>query len=83
MSGLRAVDLYHDLDFRDHQQEFSEPLPLVEPMTHTPLEVNKIFIASNIEKLTQNYDALHELPTEQFDKSKLSLENSSPTDIPQ
>ena len=49
MSRLRAVGLYHDLDLKDHQQEFSapyEPLPPVEQVTHTP----------NTEKLTQNYN---------------------------
>ena len=33
LSRLRTVGLYHDLDFKDHQQEFSvlfEPLPPVE-----------------------------------------------------
>ena len=30
-----------------------------------------------------NYDALHDLPTPQTDKAKLSLENISPADIPQ
>ena len=85
LSRLRAVGLYHDLDFNDHQQEFSalfELLPPVEPATHTPLEVNEIFIASNIEKLTQNYDAIYNLPTAETDEPKLSLENISPTDIP-
>ena len=43
VSRLRAVGLYHDIDLKDHQQEFSipfEPLPPVKPVTHTPLEVN-------------------------------------------
>ena len=52
------------------------------PVTHTPLQVNEIFIAPNIEKLTQNDDALHDLPTAQTDEAKLSLENASPTEIP-
>ena len=80
------MGLYHDLDFKDHQQEFSapfEPLPPVEPVTHIPLKVNEIFIAPNIEKHVQNYDALHDLPTAQTDEAKLSLKNVSPTDIPQ
>ena len=79
MSRLRAVGFYRDLDFKDDQQEFSAPF---EPMTHTPLEINEDFIASNIENLVQNYEALHDLPTAQTDKAKLSPENASPTDIP-
>ena len=50
-------------------------------MTHTPLEVNEIFIAPDTEKLTENYDPLHDLPTVQTDKTELSLENPSPADI--
>ena len=42
----------------------------------------KFFIASDIEKLATNYDALHDLPTLQMDKANLSLENASPADIP-
>ena len=64
MLRLRAVGLYHDLDFKDHQQEFSAPfeqLPPGELMTHMPLKVNEVFIAPNIEKLTQNYDTLHDM----------------------
>ena len=51
VSRLRAVGLYHDIDLKDHQQEFSapfEPLPLAEPATHMLLEVNEAFIAPNI-----------------------------------
>ena len=55
----------------------------VEPVTNVPLEVNKIFIAPNVDKLMQNYNALHDLPTAQTDKAKLSLQNVSPTYIPQ
>ena len=47
-----------------------------------PLEVDEIFIVPNIEN-TQNYSALCDLPIVQTDKAKLSLENTSPTDIPQ
>ena len=68
VSRLRAVGLYHDPDFKDHQQEFSgpfEPLPPVEPVTHVSLDVNEVFIAPNVEKLAQNYDASHDLPTTQ------------------
>ena len=86
VSRLRAGGLYHGLDFYDHQQEFStpfEPLPPVEQTTPMPLEVNEIFIAPNIEKHTQNYEALHDLPTARTDKAKLSLENAWPMDIQQ
>ena len=48
-----------------------------------PLEVNEIFIAPNIEKLAQKYDALYDLPIAQTDEAKLPLENMSPADIPQ
>ena len=86
MSRLRAVGLYHDLYFKYHQQEFSatfQPLPPYEPATYMPLEVNEIFTAPNIEKLMQNYNALHDIPIAQTDKAKLCLENVSPTDIAQ
>ena len=82
---LRAVGLYHDLDFTDHHKEFSTllvSLPPVEPMTHTPLEGNEVFITPNVEKFTEYYDTLHDLPNEQTDKLKLSLENASPADNP-
>ena len=84
MSRLRAIGLYHNLNSKDHQQKFSspfEPLPPVEQVTHMPIEVNYIFIAPNIEKVTQNYNALHDLPTVQMEKADLSLETTSPTDI--
>ena len=61
---LRAVGIYHDLDFKDHQQELSipfNPLPPVEQSTHTPIEVNEVFIAPDIENLMQNYDMLKTL----------------------
>ena len=85
MWRLRGVGLYQDFDFKDHQQEFSapfEPLPPVEPATHMSIEVNEIFITPNIEKWTQNFNALHDLPTTQADKARMSLENVSPADIP-
>ena len=66
VSRLRAVSLYHDIDLKDHQQEFSapfEPLPTVEPTTHMPLEMNEVFIAFYVEKLVLTYDALHHIPT--------------------
>ena len=53
ISRLRAVGFYHDIDLKDHQQEFSVPfelLPPVEPATHMLLEVNEVFIAPNIKK---------------------------------
>ena len=52
VSRLRAVGLYHDLDFKDGQQELGapfKPLPPVEQSTHIPIEVNEIFITYNIE----------------------------------
>ena len=58
-----------------------EPLPPVEPMTHISLEVNEVFINHNVEKLMQNYDALHNLTTKQTDEAKLSLENAPPIHI--
>ena len=62
VSRLRAVGLYHDLDFKDHQQEFSA-LPPVVSATHMPLVMNEVFIAPNIETLAQNNNVLHDLPT--------------------
>ena len=86
-SRLKDVGIYHDIDQDDYQQEFNtpfEPLLLVEPVTHTPVEVNKVVTAPDIERITQAYDTLHDSLTEQSgDKVKLSLENASPTDIPQ
>ena len=85
VSRLRAVGLYHDLQSKDYQQEFSSPFKPLSPVkqsTHMPIEVIEIFIALDIEKLTQNYDALHDLLTAQMDKAELSLENASPTNIP-
>ena len=87
VSRLQAVGLYCDFDLIDHQQEFStpfEPLCPVEPVTHTPLEVNEAFITPDIERLTQAYITLHNSPTAQTgDDIKLSLENVPPADIPQ
>ena len=57
-------------------------MPLVEQVTHTPIKVNEIFIAPDIEKLPTDYDTLHDLLTVQTDNGNLSLENASPTDIP-
>ena len=57
VSRLRAVGLYHYPDSKDHQLEFNSPfvpLPPVEQVTHTSIEVNEIFIAPDIEKLTKN-----------------------------
>ena len=47
-----------------------------------PIKVNEIFIAPNIEELTQNYQTLHDLLTAETNKAELSLENESSTDIP-
>ena len=41
VSRLRVVGLYHNLDSKDFQQEFSspfEPLPPVEQVTHMPIQ---------------------------------------------
>ena len=77
VSRLRVVGLHHNLDSKDHQQEFKlpfEPLPPVEQATHMPIQVNEIFIAPDIEKLTTNYDALHDLPTVQRQCTSVSRE---------
>ena len=70
---------------KDYQQEFStpfEPFSPVEPVNHTPLEVNEVFIAPDIERLMQTYDTFHDLHTALTnDDIKLSLENALPTDI--
>ena len=42
-------------------REFStpfEPLPPVEPVTHTPSEVNEVVIMPDIERLMQAYEHL-------------------------
>ena len=87
VSRLKAEGICHDIHSDYHQQEFStpfEPLPPVEPVTHTLVGVNVVIITPDIERPAQAYDTLHDLPTEQTgDNVKLSLENASPTDIPQ
>ena len=54
MSRLRALGLYHDLDFKDGQQELGTPfkpmLP-VEQITHTPIEVHELFVKPDIANL--------------------------------
>ena len=85
MSGLRAVALYQDLNFKDGQQEPRTPFELLSPVeqsTHTPIEAQEIFIIPNIEDLMQNYNTQKTLPVTQTEESKLSLENPSPEDIP-
>ena len=76
---LRIVGLYHDLDFKDGQQELRttfEPLPPVKQSTHTPIEIHEMFFKPNIENLTQNDNALKTLPVTQTEESKLSLDNT-------
>ena len=54
VSRLKAVGLYHDIDSSDCQQEFSkpfEPLPPVEPVTHTPIEVNEVSLHLTLKDL--------------------------------
>ena len=83
VSRLRAVGLYDDLDFKDNLQELGtpfEPLALVEQSTHTPIEVHNIFIKPDIENLTHNYDAQHNIPAIESEESRLSL--VPPEDIP-
>ena len=79
VSRFKALGNYHDIDSDDHQQEFStpfEPLPPVEPGTNTPVELNEVIMAPDIEGLTQAYDTLDNPLTEQTrDTVKLSLEN--------
>ena len=65
VSRLRAVGLYHDLDFKDNLEELRipfKPLPPVEQATHIPVEVHKIFMKPDIENLTPNYDTQNNLP---------------------
>ena len=85
VSRLKAVGIYHDSD--DHQQQFStpfEPLPPVESVTHTSLEVNEVVIMPDVNRFMQAYDTWDDSPTVLTgDDIKLSLKNASPTDIPQ
>ena len=61
VSRLKAVSLYHDIDFKDHQQEFStpvDPLPPVEPVNHMQLEVNEFLLHQTLRdshKLMKHY----------------------------
>ena len=51
---LKAVGIYHDIYPDDYQQEFStpfEPLPSVESVTLTPVEVNEVVIMPDIESV--------------------------------
>ena len=59
-----------------------EPLPPVEQSTQTPVEVNKIFVAPDIDNFMQNYDMLKLLPVTQADEARLFLDNVLPTDMP-
>ena len=64
VSKLRAVDLYHNLDFKDGQQELGtlfKPLHPVEQSTHAPIDVQDIFVKPDRENLMQNYDALQHM----------------------
>ena len=58
-----------------------EPIPSVEQSTHTPIEVQEIFIKPDKENLAQKYDTQKTLTVTQMDKSKLSLENATPEEI--
>ena len=82
VSRLTAVGIYHDIDSNDHEQEFStpfKPLPPVEPVIHTLLEVNDAVINSDIERLMQAYDTLNDPPTAQSgDDVNLSLKMHQP-----
>ena len=78
VSRLRAVGLYHDLNFNNGQQELGTPFEPLHPgdqLTHTPMEVQEIFIEPSIENLMQNYDTQKTLPVTQIEESKLSLYN--------
>ena len=81
VSRLRAAGLYHYLNSKDCQQKFSspfEPLAPVKQVTHTPIEVNEIFIAPDIEYFVENHDSLDGVPTVQMDKAELSLKLHHP-----
>ena len=63
VSRFKTVALFHNIDLYDHQHEFStpfEPLPPVEPVMRMPLEVNEVFIASDIGRLAKTYHKLHD-----------------------
>ena len=86
MSRLRVVGLYYGLEFRDNLYELRtpfEPLPPVKQSTHKPIEVPRIFIKPDIENLVQKYNAQNNLPVIQSEESKLSLNNTSPANMPQ
>ena len=85
VSRLRAVGHYHDFDSKDNLQELGtwfEPLPPIEQSTHTPTEVHKICIKSDIENLTQNYNTHNNLLALQSEESRLSIDNASAEDLP-
>ena len=71
VSRLRTVGLYHDLDFKDGQQELGtpfEPLSPVEQSTHTPIEVQEILLHP-----VQIYDTQNTLPVTQPKKHILKI----------
>ena len=81
---FRAVGLYHDLDFKDGQQELGtlfEPLPPGEQSTHTPhrstWNLYQTWYRKPPAKLQYN-----KYLTSYTEESKLSLDNTSHEDIP-
>ena len=75
VSRLKAVELYHDLDFQNSQLKLGttfEPSSPVKHATHTPIEVHENFIKLNIETLAQNHTVA------QIDQCKLSLRGMHP-----
>ena len=86
VSRLRAVGHCYDLNFKDNLQDLRAPfgpLPLTGQSTHTPVEVHEIFIKPNMENLVQNCNAQNTLQITKPEESGLSLDGTSPKDVPQ
>ena len=57
LSRLKAVELYHNLDFQNSQPKLWTPFEPLLPMqqtNHTPIIVHEIFIKPNVETLAKN-----------------------------
>ena len=79
VSRLKAVGLYHDLDFQNSQPELGttfETLPPMEQATHTPVTVHKISIEPNVKTLAKQFTI------SQIGNPDISLEDVSPKDEP-
>ena len=77
VSGLKAVGLYHNLNYQHSQPEHGtpfEPLPLIEQATHTPITVDKNPTKPNLETLAKQFTVA------QIENPNIPLGDKSPED---